>query len=307
MNTKQLITFMTLVQEKNYLKTSEKLNYAPSTLAKHIHALEDELQTQLVEYRSGKIEMTCDGKRFMRYADEMLSIYFKVQNEFQQVKTIGSIRVAGGELMVGFSFGEFFVDVETKRQDISLKVNAICCARVPEWLNQNEVDIGFVQTLDPQAGDDGQQTVPLFEERLCLMVSPDHPLARQKEVRMSDLDRQNFSYTYEDCCFTDEFRRCLTQSGSRPSSELFLGSIHAVINTVQEGDRICLIPYVCVPKVRQMGLVELNWVDGFQIYDVILIQKGVYRSHSINCLIRMAREYVQVLKRREETKEIVIL
>ena len=53
MDIKQLITFRTLAQEKNYMKTSEKLSYAPSTLAKHIRSLEDELQVQLVEYRNG--------------------------------------------------------------------------------------------------------------------------------------------------------------------------------------------------------------------------------------------------------------
>ena len=152
MDIKQLITFRTLAQEKNYMKTSEKLSYAPSTLAKHIRSLEDELQVQLVEYRNGKIELTYDGKRFMRYADEMLSVYFKLQYEFDQTKSaIGTIRVAGGELMVGFAFGDFFAAVEKTQPELTLQVNAICCARVPEWLNQNEVDIGFVQMLNTQA------------------------------------------------------------------------------------------------------------------------------------------------------------
>lgn len=306
MDIKQLITFVTLSQEKNYMKTSEKLNYAPSTLAKHIHSLEDELKVQLVEYRNGKIELTHDGKRFMRYADEMLNVYFKLSYEFIQSKSnIGAIRVAGGELMVGFAFGDFFAEFEKRNRETNLQVNAICCARVPDWLNQHEVDIGFVQTLNINESE-GQEIVPLFEERLCLMASPDHEMAHREEVRLSDLIHQDFSYTYEDCCFTDEFRRCLQLNGARPSSELFLGSIHAVINTAKEDNRICLIPYVCVPKVQQMGLVQLNWIDSFKIYDVIMIQKGVYRSAAINTLINQAKEYTNHLKKGKETKDIVL-
>ena len=45
MDTKQLKTFVVLAKEKNYIKASEILNYAPSTLAKHIHALEAEFST----------------------------------------------------------------------------------------------------------------------------------------------------------------------------------------------------------------------------------------------------------------------
>lgn len=92
-----------------------------------------------------------------------------------------------------------------------------------------------------------------------------------------------------------------------PASELFLGSIHAVINTAKDDNRICLIPYVCVPKVRQMGLVQLNWVDPFVIYDVILIQKGVYRSTGINHLIDQAKAYAAQVKKNPETAQIQLL
>ena len=33
MDTKQLTTFVTLVEVKNYIKAADRLNYAPSTLA----------------------------------------------------------------------------------------------------------------------------------------------------------------------------------------------------------------------------------------------------------------------------------
>ena len=307
MDIKQLITFTALAREKHYIKVAEHLNYAPSTLAKHVHSLEDEMEAQLVEYRGGRIELTAEGRRFMPYAEEMLSVYERLQEEFnRQSAAPGCIRVAGGELMVGFAFGDFFGEMEKLDGRTSLQVNSICYARVPQWLEQHEVDIGFVQVLDPQ--EEGQQeVVSLFEEELCLMASPEHRLAGAESVCLSDLDRENFSYTYEDCCFTDEFRRRLQLSGAQPSSELFLGSIHAVIHTVKEDNRLCLIPYVCVPKIAQLGLVRLNWLDSFKIYDVILLQKGVYRSSGINSLIRAARAYAEQMKKQKETEEIVLL
>lgn len=79
MDIKQLITLKTLSVEKNYLKASDKLNYAPSTLSKHIRTLEDELQVQLVEFRNNKIELTENGMKFMKYAEKFLTntILFK--------------------------------------------------------------------------------------------------------------------------------------------------------------------------------------------------------------------------------------
>ena len=75
MDTKQLRTFVVLAKEKNYIKASEILNYAPSTLAKHIHALEAEFSTTFVHFQNGAICLTKDGEIFLPYAKEMLKMY----------------------------------------------------------------------------------------------------------------------------------------------------------------------------------------------------------------------------------------
>lgn len=56
-----------------------------------------------------------------------------------------------------------------------------------------------------------------------------------------------------------------------------------------------------------MGLVQLNWIDPFVIYDVILIQKGVYRSTGINHLIDQAKAYAAQVKKNPETSQIQLL
>lgn len=306
MNTKQLITFVTLAKEHNYIKTAELLNYAPSTLAKQIHTLEEELSIPLVEYKNNKIELTDQGRHFLPYANQLLEIYRNIQDEFGSTQNHRSIRLAGGELMVGFSFGDYFAEFETNYPAISLQVNTICCARVPEWLDQNVVDIGFVQMMDPH--DEKQHMVlPLFKEKLCLMSSIDHPLVQSNAVHIKDMNDLDFSYTYEDCCFTDAFRNQMKAAGVHPRSELFLGSIHAVIHTAKNDQRICLIPYVDVEKVKSMGLVELKWVDAFDIYDVILVPKGVHIDSDLELLIRKAKNYSSRLKQNEATKSIELL
>ena len=99
MDTKQLKTFVVLAKEKNYIKASEILNYAPSTLAKHIHALEAEFSTTFVHFRNGAICLTKDGEIFLPYAKEMLKMYDKCEATFKQEHRENKIIVAGGELI----------------------------------------------------------------------------------------------------------------------------------------------------------------------------------------------------------------
>ena len=305
MDLKQLITFATIAKEKNYIKASEKLNYAPSTLAKHIRSLESEFNTSLVEYTNNKIELTYEGKRFLRYADEMLSIYNKMQNTFNADKNNDVIRVGGGELMVSFSFGKLFADYNRKTS-VSVQVNTVCCSKVPGWLQNNEVDLGFVQTLDTSVEDD-IDIIPLFKEKLCLMTSKNHHLANVKDIHFKDLEDSRFAFTYEECCFTEEFRRRLEMMDININEEYFLGSIHAVMNSVKEDDCICLIPYVCVKQIEQFDLVKLDFADEFDIYNVILLKQGYYDNSEINSIITASKDYVKYLKEDKNTEDIIIL
>ena len=181
MDIKQLKTFVVLAKEKNYIKASEVLSYAPSTLAKHIHSLENEFNTTFVEFSNGAIKLTPEGIKFLDYANKILQVYLECEADFAQSEQENKISVAGGELMIAFSFGPFFMDYQKQDQNTNVELNTICCAKVPKWLDKQECDIGYVQMID--ISDNGNsKVVPLFQEKLCIMASPNHPLSNKKEV-----------------------------------------------------------------------------------------------------------------------------
>ena len=81
MDTKQILTFITLAETSNYIKAADRLNYAPSTLAKHIRCLEEELGTKLVEHRDNRIRLTLEGERFCGYAQKLLETYWEAMEK----------------------------------------------------------------------------------------------------------------------------------------------------------------------------------------------------------------------------------
>ena len=61
MDTKQLTTFITLSQTLNYQKAAEQLQYAPSTLFKHVQLLEAELGVPLLCKTGRQLQLTIQG------------------------------------------------------------------------------------------------------------------------------------------------------------------------------------------------------------------------------------------------------
>ena len=76
MDTKQLLTMITLSQTLNYQKAAEQLQYAPSTLFKHIQMLEQEVGAPLFRKTGRQMALTPQGEAFLVHANRMVEHYY---------------------------------------------------------------------------------------------------------------------------------------------------------------------------------------------------------------------------------------
>lgn len=305
MDTKQLTTFVTLAEVKNYIKAAERLNYAPSTLAKHIHSLESELGVKLVEYRENKILLTADGQRFYGHATKMLAAYWDAAEEFSCLGEVrGSIRIAGGEPVVGLSLARLFLDFSARHPEASANVQITCCARVPGWIRDREVDLGYIHEMEP-IDNEAYSSVPLFSEPICFLTTARNPLAKKKAVHYGDFRGQKFAFTYDNCCFTAAFRERMGKERVTPASELFLGSVSAVTSSVLHEDRIALIPHSAVPHLQGKGLVKLDWQDEpIRPWVQVIYERNRRLNPAEKELIRQTQRFAGELIQADEERQL---
>ena len=76
MDIKQLLTMITLSQTLNYQKAAEQLQYAPSTLFKHIQMLEQEVGAPLFCKTGRQLALTQQGEAFLVHANRMVEHYY---------------------------------------------------------------------------------------------------------------------------------------------------------------------------------------------------------------------------------------
>jgi len=261
METKQLMTFVTLAKERSYQRASAVLNYAPSTLAKQIRVLEEELDVKLTERRGTRIELTEEGQKFLPHAERLLRDYDGMLRDFcidpEKEKTI---RIAGGEPLVGYSFSDMLLDFFKENPTVRATVEMICCSDIPQMIANDETDIGYVHDMNilkPAKLD----VVPFYREEVCLVSTAQNPLADRESVNYGDLQGKDFAFTYGECSFCAEFINRMGKNGIGAKSSVFLGSYASVLNSVRCDDRITLIPATSLKRVLEDGFVRLKWED----------------------------------------------
>lgn len=109
MDTEQLLTFVTLEQERNFTRTASRLFVAQSTITNRINELEKTIGKMLVKRSKKDIQLTEEGKIFLDYAKKMLELEEQVMEQLtNRGETLPLIRIGATN-----SLYELFVEAAT--------------------------------------------------------------------------------------------------------------------------------------------------------------------------------------------------
>ena len=152
MDIKQLLTMITLSQTLNYQKAAEQLQYAPSTLFKHIQMLEQEVGAPLFRKTGRQMALTPQGEAFLVHANRMVEHYYLALDSVCPAEKLeGTVSVGGCEINIGNSLLALFEQFHTAHAETRLNMMMTHNAGVPALIRSDMLDIGFIYTT-PRRG-----------------------------------------------------------------------------------------------------------------------------------------------------------
>lgn len=258
MDMKQLTTFVTLSRTLNYQKAAEQLQYAPSTLFKHIQLLEQEVGAPLVRKEGRGLVLTEAGAQFYEHARRILDEYHDaLMNIGGRERRETAVSVGGCEINVAYDLMELFEEFNSTRTDVRMHMTFTPNSGVPALTRGEMVDIGFFYSLTRREHA-GMQMLPLYQESAYLMAARDDGLAERQGLRYEDLAGVDFVYPHDSCCFVEKFMDCLSARGVSLGRGLYLGNMQLVIERARRGGVITLVPQGAVSHMQKNGLVCLS-------------------------------------------------
>lgn len=260
MDTKHLMTFIALAQEKNYVRASLRLNYAPATLADHMRSLENELGIRLMCKAGKQSELTREGELFLPYARKMLELQREATCILTKEKSARqTLRVAAAASLGQYAFGQMLRDFASANENCDLRISVGNCADFCRQLLDGQIDVAFsyAQELPKLAG---VETIPLYQEDVYLIAHRSHPLTRKDRVIAEDFEGQRFAFTYGNCCYTLGFLKQLEEKGVRTGAQDYLGNVEMIKQCALSNYGIALLTACSTRAEREEGrLSVLKW------------------------------------------------
>ncbi len=185
----QLTTFLEVAKLGSFSRAGQKLFRSQPAVSAQIRQLELEYGEKLLDRAGKSVRLTPAGEALFEYATRLLTL----RNESlravadQASNPRGTLSVGANEATCLYVLPDVFAEYHRLYPSVQISIYRNFSHKVLQKVEDGSIDVGIV-TLPVRSP--SLKVHAIFRDRLVLMVSPQNPLARHKQVRTSDIAEQ---------------------------------------------------------------------------------------------------------------------
>ena len=279
MNTNDLKIFEAVAVTGSFTKAAAAMFTVQSNVTARIKSLEEEFGAELFSRTSRKVELTSSGKILMHYCKQISSLVTDAKSSIQSnTKISGSLKIGCIETTMALKVPEILNHFEEKFPDVELEFKSqMRNALIDDVLNFN-LDAAFVSG---PINVSGLEHIKIKEEQLVILTASQGPeigeLLAKKHVKIVVFG--------EGCIFRTRLESWLSSKGIVHYKSTVLNSIEGIINFVEAGLGISILPeevvsrYYAGRKLTKYALnKQLGTMNTVMIYRSDKIQSVALRA-----------------------------
>jgi len=290
MQIESLKVFCDLAETESFTKAAQINKVTQSAVSQQISSLERTFKSLLIERSKKKFRLTREGQVLYDYSKQVIATYEALSSKLQEIKDIisGTIRVA-----TIYSIGLHDLPPYLKKflkgyPTVNVHVEYRRANQVYEDVIGNVVDLGLVAY--PQR-DTKVEIYPLRKDPLVLIVHPQHPLAKNKSVRLKSLSGQKFIGFEPDIPTRKAIDRLLKESSVQVDHVMEFDNIETVKRAVEIDAGVAIVPLgTVIQEVAKQTLAQMTLEDG----DFYRPLAAIYKKNKV--LSPAMKQFLTILK-----------
>ncbi len=233
-NTAALRYFYEAAQYSSFRNASEKIRIAPSAISRQVQLLEKELNTKLFTRHRDGLHLTGAGEALLARVKRAMEELKLARHEIDVLRTPSRCRIRLGlnDTIAREFFSDFFREFSVTYPDFVFDLKIANSDELASALSNGELDAMIGYAVQPHRG---LKTVCSFELKHCVMVRPDHRLAKRSHVRISDIADERFIMPPKSSALRQAFDSIFASAAAQPSVPITANSFEFIALLVSEG------------------------------------------------------------------------
>lgn len=265
MDLRQLEIIRAIAEAGSFTAAGDALHVSQSAISRQILLLEAELGEPVFHRIGRRIRITPAGESLLQLSHRVFQDLADTVSTIRDTRESlrGTMRLVGGMTVCLYVFPMLLAEVRRRHPDLDLKITVGSGERSIALLRSGAADLGLV-TVPVDAAD--LVSLPALREELLLITYPAHPLARKRDIRSADLDRQPF-ILFEAGSITrrlvDEF---FTREGLEPEIVMETENVEIIKAMVEHGLGISVIPWQSAAAAVRTKQLHCSRIAGHALF-----------------------------------------
>ena len=185
--------FVVLAETNNFLEAADILFTSQSTLSRHIKSIESDLGHPLFDRTTRKVELNKFGELFLPYAKEIARIQYEYTTAFyNQLNTIsGTVTLGTIPVISQYHISDAMTKFQQENTNFHLNVVEADSNVLIDMLLEDKCDFVFIREEDATINDEQLTKIHFDTDQLAAIMAPDHPLATESTLNLSQLRDEN--------------------------------------------------------------------------------------------------------------------
>ncbi len=186
-----LKVFLAVAKMNSFTRAAEFLNLSQPAVTHQIKILETMLRTKLFNRSQNKIFLTKTGNILLKYAEGINLLYQNAMKEIQEAnnRVAGDVHIGAASLLGKYFLPRVIGEFKKTYSEVNISMLVGNSKEILEYLQNDVIELAIVS--EPIRFKN-LTAFPLYSDHLTIIVDPDHPWSRKKDISPADLFTEDF-------------------------------------------------------------------------------------------------------------------
>ena len=296
----RLRVFHAVSRHLSFTRAAEELHLTQPAVTFQIRQLEEHFDTRLFDRHRNRISLTEAGAAVFEYADRILELYREAEKTLNHMTgvTRGMIKLGASTTVGEYLLPKILTGYHALFPKVQIRMTVHNTRMVVRKLEDATIDLGMVEG---PVNNKNIVVVPCMEDELLLILSPQNPLAKWKEISLKRLAAVPFISREEGSGTRVVVEEYLHKAGlpyDQLKILLELGTTEAVKSAVESGVGVGIVSGIALQKELKLKTLIVRRIQGVALSRTLsfVFQKQKFRSKAVEEFFEFARSQCAGLK-----------
>jgi DNA-binding transcriptional LysR family regulator len=284
--------FSEVAKHLSFTKAASTLHVSQPSISKAIKQLEEELGVPMF-YRSKHLELTDAGKAVLVNVKSVLEAFHNLKSELTDIIDFkkGEIRIGIPPIIGAAFFSKLISQFKENYPYVEIILTEVGSKKIKQGVDDGSLDIGLICNLPIQNGN--FEIIRVINDPLMLIVHKENPLAKQKEIDLSDLENEPFILYRHDFTLHDRILEECSKKGFYPNVVCQSSQKDFMIEMVEAKLGIALLPSKISKSITNQEITALPLSNSKVSLELGMIwKKNKYLPFTVREFIAMSKRFL---------------